>query len=201
MPTKQITQKLTRFAKVAERIQKELVLREAKLIDALKLQSASCIGFDISARRAVEQADKALGQEIREFVLLSEAYSTIRKELAKANARVGVTDALANLNRMSKLAELNVRLSQSTQAFDIDEATRLAEKMVAAHVESTNHYGRQPGEVEFLPFHRERLEALAAEAARLRRETDSISDELATLNGNTVTVDLDAEVVELMKLA
>ena len=72
--------------------------------------------------------------------------------------------------------------------------------MVAAHVESTGNYGRQPDEVEFLPFHRDRLEALAAEAARMRRETDSISDELATLNGNAVTIELDGEVVELMNL-
>ena len=54
---------------------------------------------------------KALGEEMRVFVLLSEAYSAIRKELAKANVRVGIADALANLNRVSKLAELNARLS------------------------------------------------------------------------------------------
>lgn len=203
MATQKITLKLTRFAKVAERIQIELKTRELKITSALSNQNAPCFGFEIPASRAAKDAEKALSEGMREYRLLAEAYSAIRKELARANVRYGVSDVLADFNRLMKYADIYKRLAAPRQVLDIDEATQYIEKRNAIDPgKGADRYGIRSADefIDYIPFRRERIAEFEAESIRLRREIDAISDELSTLNGNPVTVELDAEVVDIMKL-
>lgn len=192
--TKSISNTLTRWHKVAERIKgatTELMQSNLAVLNA----GQQIDGDTFVVRKAALQsaAEKALSEQTALYFSLHDALFAIRKALAHANTAEGVSDRLNEMEAAKQTAAyFTALLETASDSLSVEEFSALASKRSG----TSNHmYGVS---VTFISA--EQKAALTAKRDSARREVNALADRLADANATKLTLTLSDEVVAFLGL-
>lgn len=194
--TTSLSNTLTRWHHIAERIQKAAKEIFAKNVSVLQSTQSIDVGaFAVRQESLTAATQKVLGEQTVLYLALLGALFHIRKELAKANVRleVCVSDLLADME-----------LAKQTEAYfaalldTADNALSVAEFAALAKTRAGTNTGMYDVSVTFISA--EGQESLAEQRAAARRQKDSLANRLSDANATKLTLQLDEKVVAYMGL-
>lgn len=192
--TKMISNTLTRWHKVAERIKS--ATSELMNANVAFLSTGHQIDGDtFTVRKATLQAEaaKVLADKTTLFFSLQEALFSIRKALAHANTAEGVSDRLNEMEAAKqKGAYYAALLDTADGSLSVEEFAALAAKRSGT---ASQMYGVS---VTFISA--EQKVALTEQRDRARREVNALADRLADANATKLSLQLSDEVVAFLGL-
>lgn len=192
--TKAISNSLTRWHKVAERIKGATTELKAANVACLSV-GHQIDGDTFTVRKASlsSDADKALGTKTALYFSLQEALFAIRKALAHANTAHGVSDRLSEMEAAKQKGEYYSALLETADgSLSVEEFAALAAKRSGT---SSHMYGVN---VTFISA--ERLATLTEQRDSARREVNALADRLADANATKLSLQLSDEVVAFLGL-
>lgn len=187
MTIAQVSVTLSRAHKIAERLKAGAAERFTVAENGMGVQTAfsSMLPSLVPAMMAsVQRAQTALG-EARAW---QAAYAEVRKAIGRANHEAGVSELLADQERINRELGWHQTLvagyGLSAPHLDVVLApTSAAPAGVDRHL-------------SFNVLSTEQLDALKATVARLRRESFALSDKVAEANATRVTLAIPADIAE-----
>lgn len=191
---------LTRWHKVAERINAALKEREARAIDALTAAAISPWN-----KEGVEQKATALADRARVDLALVELGSTavaeIRTALGRRNAELGISQRLAEAEAAHRRIAL-YRAVLEKQGVDMvrPEHVRHVPALVMADAEPA-WARREAARITLQVADAALLGELASKLAREQARAHALLDEVADLNREKLELGIAAELVEIAGLA
>lgn len=194
--TKALSNTLTRWHKIAERIQKAAQEIRSKNVSVLNSTQSIDVGaFDVRQDSLKAATEKVLGEQTVLYLALQGALFQIRKELAKANVKLEacVSDLLADME-FAKQTEAYFAglLETADNALSVSEFAALAKKRAGTNT------GMYDVSVTFISA--EKQEYLAEQRDKARREKDSLANRLSDANASKLSLELDEKVVAYMGL-
>jgi hypothetical protein len=192
--TKQISNTLTRWHKIAERVKQaanELAQKNFQAIQAGRNLDADTF----SVRKAALQTTvgSAVGEQTSLYFALQDALFGIRRALAHANVRHGVADLLNEMEQAKQKANYFSNLVDSSAgALSVSEYSALCAKRNA------NSAGMYGANVTFLSA--EELADLTEKRDAARREVNALADRLADANASKLSLDISEEVAKVVGL-
>jgi len=191
---------LTRWHKVAERINAALKEREARVIAAFTAATISPWN-----KEAVE--DKAAGIAARakaDLALIEHAaaaVATIRSALALRNAELGISARLAEVEAANRRVAL-YREVLDKQTVDMVRPGHVRHVPAHAAADSEPSWGRrEPPRITLQVADATLLAELASKLARDQARAHALLDEIADLNREKLELDLPPELNEIAGLA
>lgn len=191
--TKKISNTLTRWHKVAERVKVAATEMSQKNLQTV-MGSRNLDADTFAVRRANLRAAsvKATGEQTVLFFKLQRTLFQIRRALAKANVQFGVSDLLSNMEEAKQAMNYYTTLLGATEgALSEDEFASLAGRKNAAQ----NMYGVS---VTFISA--EQIASLTEDRDALKREVNALADRLSDANASKLSLDIDDDVVKAIGL-
>jgi hypothetical protein len=192
--TKSLSNTLTRWHKIAERIQKAAQEIRGKNVSVLNSTQGIDVGaFDVRQDSLKAATEKVLVDQTELYLALQRATFTIRKALAHANVKEGVSSLLADMeNAKQDEAYYAALLETADNALSVTEFAALAKKRAGTNT------GMYDVTVTFISA--EKQAELGEQRDRARREKDSLANRLSDANASKLSLELDEKVVAFMGL-
>lgn len=192
--TKSLSNTLTRWHKIAERIQKAAQEIRAKNVAVLNSTQSIDVGaFDVRQDSLKAATNKVLTEQTELYLALQNALFTIRKALARANVKEDVSDLLADMEQAKQdEAYFAALLETAENALSVAEFAALAKKRAGTNT------GMYDVSVTFISA--EKLEHLSEQRDNARRQKDSLANRLSDANASKLSLSLDEKVVAFMGL-
>ncbi len=191
---------LTRWHKVAERINGALKEAEARAVAAL-----TAVTISPWNKEGIEQ--KAAGMAARgkaDLALVeqgSAAVAAIRSALARRNAELGIADRLAEVEASNRRISL-YRAVLDKQSVDMVQPEHVRHVPAGAVPESEPSWGRrEPARITLQIADAALLAELASRLARDQARSHALLDEIADLNREKLELEVAPELQEIAALA
>jgi len=192
--TKAINSTLTRWHKVAERLQQGAgdLARENR--EALQAgQHIQHDAFSVRKESMTAAAAKALGERTELYFKLHDALFDIRAALAHANTKHEVSDLLNKKEKaLQRMTYFDGLLATAKDCLSVAEFAALASKR------ANTTTGMFDVSVTFISA--EKLAELTKARDSARRDRDNLADRLASANATQLQLALDEQVVEFLGL-
>lgn len=192
--TKSISNTLTRWHKVAERIKSATTeLMHANVAVLTVGHQIDSDTFTVRKATLKAEAEKALVAQTALYFSLQDALFAIRKALAHANTAEGVSDRLNEMEAAKQKGAYYAALLETADgSLSVEEFSALAAKRSGT---SSHMYGVN---VTFISA--EQKTALTEQRDRARREVNALADRLADANATKLSLTLSDEVVAFLGL-
>jgi hypothetical protein len=204
--TKIVSNTLSRWHKIADRIRKEGVLLQQDINQAV------CAGnnidfdtFDVRKDTLLAGAALALGAKLATYLRLQDTLFHIRKSLAHVNIKANISDLLNEQEQTKQLLEFFTILIESTaSAMSVPDFVNLGQKKAAQLSVQQDALGRvrrihsnQSAVALLTP---ERMEELLKARGILKIKLNGLADKLADANATKLELTIDLEVATLIGL-
>jgi hypothetical protein len=192
--TKKISNTLTRWHKIAERVKLAASELSQKNLQALQVgRNLDADAFTVRKATLQTAVGNAIGEQTDLYFALQEALFGIRRALAHANVQNGVADLLNEMEQAKQKANYYSNLVDSSAgALSVAEYSSLCAKRNA---NSSAMYGAT---VTFLST--EQLADLTDKRDAARREVNALADRLADANASKLSLDISDEVANVVGL-
>ena len=150
---------------------------------------------DISG--GVEKAMDDFAIDVTRKVALNTALFNIRKSVAQANANMGISDILADVELIDATMAVYSNIATKQVAKTLDEINARIEKMKTTPTNESRIYGDRYNTVETSVVEQSTIDAAKAKVKELKREKQTLQDKLLTLNVTTVINISDVDVMVL----
>ena len=172
-----------------------------KAISAVKLELNVAVTeytVDISAGLAAAELNFITAIQRKEA--LNKVLFNIRTQVGKANAASGISDVLAEVQRVDAVLTIVGTVANAAEAKPLSEITARIDKMKANVTADarTALYGERYNNVETSVVTQQMIAQYKTRMKELKREKQALQDKLLTLNVGT-TITLDAGEVDLLK--
>ena len=196
--TNQITATLTRWQKYSARLQAEALMQKAK--NQRAVAAGHNLDFDaFGVRQAALQAasDAAVTSGTARYLDLTSAVFAVRRALAHANVKVGVSDLLANREEAKQVEQYyNEMLEEVEGVMSPEEYAALAARKQSG---AQSEYRHQVTSASVTFVGAEALAVLQAARDAARKGVTTQDDELADANAEKLTIDLSDEAVAVLR--
>ena len=131
---------------------------------------------------------------------LNKVLFNIRTQVGKANAASGISDVLAEVQRVDAVLTIVGTVANAAEAKPLSEITARIEKMKAnvSTDRASALYGERYNNVETSVVTQQMIAQYKTKMKELKREKQALQDKLLTLNVGT-SITLDAGEVDLLK--
>lgn len=145
----------------------------------------------------VEKAMDDFAIDVTRKVALNTALFNIRKSVAQANANMGISDILADVELIDATMAVYSNIATKQVAKTLDEINARIEKMKTTPTNESRIYGDRYNTVETSVVEQSTIDAAKAKVKELKREKQTLQDKLLTLNVTTVINISDVDVMVL----
>lgn len=191
---------LTRWHKVTERIGAALKEREARTLSAFTGTTISPWNKEGMEEKAASIAARAKA-DVALFEAGTVAIAAIRSALGRANAELGISARLAEVEALNRRIAL-YRGILDKQSVDMVSAAHVREVPVHAVADTEAGWGRrEPPRITLQIADAAFLAELASRQARDQARAHGLLDEIADLNRSKLELDLSSELEEIAGLA
>ena len=137
--------------------------------------------------------------DVTRKVALNTALFNIRKSVAQANAKNGISDILADVELIDATMSVYSGVAIKSVAKSLDEINARVEKFRVAPVETARSaiYGDHYNKVDTSVVEQSTIDVAKAKVKELKRQKQTLQDKLLTLNVNTVINISDVDVMVL----
>lgn len=152
---------------------------------------------DVAA--GLEKAMADFATDVTRKVALNTALFNIRKSVAQANASVGISDILADVELIDAKMAVYSNVATKTVAKSLNEINARIEKMKTTPTSEHRIYGDRYSTVETSVIEQSTIDGAKFIVKQLKREKQTLQDKLLALNVNTtITIsDVDEMVLKL----
>lgn len=184
-------------------------LRKANALQSeiRKAISSSGVSDTVSITEYTTDVAGGLNKAMDEFavdvtrkVALNTALFNIRKSVAQANANMGISDILADVELIDATMAVYSNVATKQVAKTLDEITARIEKIKATPADASARsaiYGDRYNSVETSVVEQSTIDIAKAKVKELKREKQTLQDKLLTLNVTTVINISDVDVMVL----
>lgn len=184
-------------------------LRKANALQSeiRKAISSSGVSDTVSITEYTSDVAGGLNKAMDEFavdvtrkVALNTALFNIRKSVAQANANMGISDILADVELIDATMAVYSNVATKQVAKTLDEITARIEKIKATPADASARsaiYGDRYNSVETSVVEQSTIDVAKAKVKELKREKQTLQDKLLTLNVTTVINISDVDVMVL----
>lgn len=148
----------------------------------------------------LENAKVAFTTDVTRKIALNDVLYEIRKSVAQANARVGISDILADVELIDATMAVYSNVATKQVAKTLDEINARIEKIKAAPADASGRsaiYGDRYNNVETSVVEQSTIDTAKAMVKSLKREKQTLQDKLLALNVNTTISISDVGVMVL----
>jgi len=147
----------------------------------------------------VEKAMADFATDVTRKVALNTALFNIRKSVAQANASVGISDILADVELIDAKMAVYSNVATKTVAKTLNEINARIEKMKTTPTNENRIYGDRYNTVETSVVEQSTIDGAKFIVKQLKREKQTLQDKLLALNVNTTIIisDVDEMVLKL----
>lgn len=147
----------------------------------------------------LEKAMADFATDVTRKVALNTALFNIRKSVAQANASVGISDILADVELIDAKMAVYSNVATKTVAKSLNEINARIEKMKTTPTSEHRIYGDRYSTVETSVIEQSTIDGAKFIVKQLKREKQTLQDKLLALNVNTtITIsDVDEMVLKL----
>ena len=145
----------------------------------------------------VEKAMDDFAIDVTRKVALNTALFNIRKSVAQANANMGISDILADVELIDATMAVYSNIATKQVAKTLDEINARIEKMKTTPTNESRIYGDRYNTVETSVVEQSTIDVAKAKVKELKREKQTLQDKLLTLNVTTVINISDVDVMVL----
>ena len=147
----------------------------------------------------LEKAMADFATDVTRKVALNTALFNIRKSVAQANASVGISDILADVELIDAKMAVYSNVSTKTVAKSLNEINARIEKMKTTPTSEHRIYGDRYSTVETSVVEQSTIDGAKFIVKQLKREKQTLQDKLLALNVNTTIniSDVDEMVLKL----
>lgn len=188
----------------------EITLRKANALQSEIRKAISSSGskdtvsvteYTTSIVDALETACKNYAADVTRKVALNTALFNIRKSVAQANAKSGISDILADVQTVDAVMAVYSNIATKEVAKSVDEIVARVEKLKTATADTSTRaiYGDRYNIVETSVVEQSTIDAAKQKVKELKRQKQTLQDKLLTLNVNTtITIsDVDTDVLKV----
>jgi hypothetical protein len=172
-----------------------------KAISAVKLElNVAVTEYTVDIPAGLAAAELNFITAIQRKEALNKVLFNIRTQVGKANAASGISDVLAEVQRVDAVLTIVGTVANPAEAKPLSEITARIEKM-KANVSAdarTALYGERYNNVETSVVTQQMIAQYKTKMKELKREKQALQDKLLTLNVGT-NITLDAGEVDLLK--
>jgi len=172
-----------------------------KAIQAVKLElNVAVTEYTVDIPAGLAAAELSFITAIQRKEALNKVLFNIRTQVGKANAASGISDVLAEVQRVDAVLTIVGTVANAAEAKPLSEITARIEKMKAnvSTDRASALYGERYNNVETSVVTQQMIAQYKTKMKELKREKQSLQDKLLTLNVGT-TITLDAGEVDLLK--
>jgi hypothetical protein len=172
-----------------------------KAIQAVKLElNVAVTEYTVDIPAGLSLAQTNFLNAIKRKEALNTVLFDMRAQVGKANATSGISDVLAEVQRVDAVLTIAGTVAGATEAKPMSEIQARIDKMKAnvSTDRSSMIYGERYNNVETSVVTPEVISSYKAKMKELKREKQALQDKLLTLNVST-TITLDAGAVDLLK--
>lgn len=172
-----------------------------KAISAVKLDTnVSVTEYTADIPAALQGAQTSFLNAIKRKNALNKVLFNIRTLVGRANAQAGISDVLAEVQRVDAALTIIGTVANATEAKPLSEIQARIDKMKAntSTDARTAIYGERYNAVETSVISSDEITLAKAKMKELKREKQAHQDKLLSLNVGT-NITLDAGEVELLK--
>jgi hypothetical protein len=137
----------------------------------------------------LEKAMADYATDVMRKLALNTALFNIRKSVAQANANMGISDILADVELIDAKMAVYSNVATKQVAKTLDEINARIEKMKAAPTDATGRhviYGDRYSTVETSVVEQSTIDGAKQNVKQLKREKQTLQDKLLALNVNTI---------------
>ena len=145
----------------------------------------------------VEKAMDDFAIDVTRKVALNTALFNIRKSVAQANANMGISDILADVELIDATMAVYSNIATKQVAKTLDEINARIEKMKTTPTNESRIYGDRYNTVETSVVEQSTIDVAKAKVKELKSEKQTLQDNLLTLNVTTVINISDVDVMVL----
>lgn len=187
---------LTRWHKVAERLQQELTRQTTEVEGAYSRNRFDpALKQGLNVQKLVEGARASIEQALALNTRLLTAIATIRTELAKSNAKLGVAERLSTIDSLSKQA----KLLETVLAHERDRTVHHEDFLKLEPAAEASAYGQRTT-VAVKVLADDRIKALQDEATAKRRRVHGLTDEINDINRSILSIELEDDLAAIAGL-
>jgi len=187
----------------------EITLRKANALQSEIRKAISSSGvqdtlsiseFTQDVGTALNTAMDAFATDVTRKVALNTALFNIRKSVAQANAKSGISDILADVQTVDAVMAVYSGVATKAVAKTLDEITARLEKIKSAPADArASIYGDRYNTVDTSVVGSVAIDVAKQKVKELKRQKQTLQDKLLTLNVNTtITIsEVDAMVLKV----
>jgi hypothetical protein len=185
----------------------EITLRKAnalqseirKAISSSGVQDSLSISeFTQDVGTALNTAMDAFATDVTRKVALNTALFNIRKSVAQANAKSGISDILADVQTVDAVMAVYSGVATKAVAKTLDEITARLEKIKSAPADARSSiYGERYNNVDTSVVGSVAIDVAKQKVKELKRQKQTLQDKLLTLNVNTTITISEVDVMVL----
>jgi hypothetical protein len=172
-----------------------------KAISAVKLElNVAVTEYTVDIPAGLAAAELNFITAIQRKEALNKVLFNIRTQVGKANAASGISDVLAEVQRVDAVLTIVGTVANAAEAKPLSEITARIEKMKAnvSTDRASALYGERYNNVETSVVTQQMIAQYKTKMKELKREKQALQDKLLTLNVGT-NITLDAGEVDLLK--
>jgi hypothetical protein len=172
-----------------------------KAISAVKLElNVAVTEYTVDIPAGLAAAELSFITAIQRKEALNKVLFNIRTQVGKANAASGISDVLAEVQRVDAVLTIVGTVANAAEAKPLSEITARIEKMKAnvSTDRASALYGERYNNVETSVVTQQMIAQYKTRMKELKREKQALQDKLLTLNVGT-NITLDAGEVDLLK--
>lgn len=186
----------------------EITLRKANALQSEIRKAISSSGvqdtlsiteFTQDVAGVLENSMDAFAADVVRKVALNTALFNIRKSVAQANAKSGISDILADVQTVDAVMAVYSGVATKAVAKTLDEITARVEKIKTAPADARSSiYGDRYNNVDTSVVEQGTVDLAKTKVKELKRQKQTLQDKLLTLNVNTtITIsEVDALVLK-----
>ena len=143
--------------------------------------------YTTSVVDALEKATEVFANDVTRKVALNTALFNIRKSVAQANAKNGISDILADVELIDATMAVYSTIATKEVAKSVSEIVARIEKLKASTTDTSTRaiYGDRYNTVETSVVEQNSIDHAKQMVKQLKREKQALQDKLLTLNVNT----------------
>lgn len=145
----------------------------------------------------LEKAKQDFATDVTRKIALNDVLFEIRKSVAQANAKVGISDILADVELIDATMAIYSNVATKTVAKSLDEITARIEKLKVTPTNESRIYGDRYNNVETSVVEQSTIDTAKAMVKSLKRDKQTLQDKLLALNVNTTISISDVGVMVL----
>lgn len=145
----------------------------------------------------LEFAKDAYAVNVTRKVALNTALFNIRKSVAQANANMGISDILADVELVDATMEIYSSIASKEVAKSLDEINARIEKLKATPNDATSRIYGHRNDFDTSVVEQSTIDVAKAKVKELKRTKQTLQDKLLTLNVSTVIEISDVDVMVL----